>query len=200
MTPNISEYTFEKLVKYNVTNVSELIRKLEIEIKSLELEIQYRTSFRDKANAFTPPPVPKGTKQHAGSAKSRFYKFSSLYRNQTTSKQNELAALKEEKQRVLLNQSFRGIEHDNNVKFTPFVFISDVIWNPSYVTSQLLLNNATDKLNSQLSQWRNEQFLQEKIIAEELKKQLLAAKIQSEKIIIPTVIPTVGCFGNFVNK
>tara|TARA_R110000824_G_scaffold157087_1_gene330507 strand:+ start:93 stop:809 length:717 start_codon:yes stop_codon:yes gene_type:complete len=188
MTPNISEYTFEKLVKYNSSNVSELVRKLEIEIKSLELEIQYRLIFRNKANSFTRPIIPRGTKSHPSSSKSIFHKYLSSYEAETRYKQNQLTSLKDEKQRVLLNQSLRGIEHDNNVKFTPFVFTSETVWNSSYSTSKLLLDTETGKLISQLLQWRNEQVLQEKIIAEELKKQLLAAKIQSEKIIIPKVV------------
>ena len=190
MTPNISEYTFEKLVKYNVTNVSELITKLQIEIKSLELEIQYRLSFRVKANSFTRPILARGTKvSHHSHPKAIYEKYINSYDVTTRSKQSQLLSLKDEKQRVLLNQSLRGIEHVNNVKFTPFVFNSDVTWNSSWYNSKLLLESETGKLLSQLLQWRNEQFLQEKIIAEKLKKQLLVLKmVQSQKIIIPKVV------------
>jgi hypothetical protein len=191
MTPNISEYTFEKLVKYNVNTVSELLGKLEIEIKALELEIQYRNDFLNKGNSFTRPIIPAGTKSHPSDSKSLYGKFYQAYTDVINFKKTQLEVLKDEKQRVLLNQSLRGIEHDNNVKFTPFVFNSDVTWNSSWYNSKLLVDTETGKLSSQLSQWRNEQFLQEKIITEKLKKQLLAAKIQSEKIIIPAVVPTV---------
>jgi hypothetical protein len=189
MIPNISDYTFEKLIKYNSSNVIELLSKLQIEIKSLELEIQYRLNFRVKANSFTRPILPRGTKITFSHPKTIYEKYINSYDVTTRSKQSQLVSLKDEKQRVLLNQSLRGIEHDNNVKFTPFVFTSNVIWNPSWYNSKLLLESETGKLLSQLSQWRNNQILQEKII-EKVEIPIVIPKI-IPKIIIPTVVPKI---------
>ena len=169
MTPNISDYTFEKLIKYNVTNPTQLIRKLEIEIKSLELEIQYRLDFRNKANSFTRPIIPKGTKvSHFSHPRSIYQKYINSYDVQTRSKQNQLADLKDEKQRVLLNQSLAGIEHGSNVQFTTFVFTSNVTWNPSWTTAKTILNTETGKLSSQLSKWKNNEMLKKEKIAEKV--------------------------------
>mgnify|MGYP003976299847 CR=1 FL=1 len=155
----VSDYTFEKLIKYDSSNVSQLIRKLEIEIKSLELEIQYRLDFRNKVNSFTRPIIPAGTKMHFSHPKIIYHKYIDSYDTQTKYKQNQLASLKDEKQRVLLNQSLSGIEHGSNLQFTPFVFTSNVTWNPSWQTAKTILDGETAKLNSQISTWKNNEML-----------------------------------------
>ena len=168
MTPNISDYTFEKLIKYDSSNASQLIRKLEIEIKSLELEIQYRLDFRVKANSFTRPIIPAGTKMHFSHPKRIYEKYMDTYDTRTRSKQSQLKDLKDEKQRVLLNQSLRGIDNFTSLQFTPFVFNSDVIWNPSWQTSKTILDTETGKLSSQLSKWKNNEMLKKEKIPEKV--------------------------------
>ena len=164
----VSDYTFEKLIKYNSSTVSELIKKLEIEIKALELEIQYRSTFQNKGNSFTRPLIPAGTKMSAGHVKVLYGKFYGNYTDVINSKKRQLTDLKDEKQRVLLNQSLRGINDIASVKFTPFVFNSDVIWNPNWWESVKIVNTETAKLNSQISTWKNNEMLKKEKIPEKV--------------------------------
>jgi hypothetical protein len=220
MTPNISEFTFEKLVKYNVNTVSELLGKLEIEIKALELEISYRNSIynivRQRAGRYgiLQNPNTKNArvdvgKNHFSNSYQIIQKNITSHETQTKSLEVELKDLREEKQRVLLNQSLIGIDNISSVKFTPFVFnigdfgeipkpIGFLLATPYYASTSgthiavsSKLSSESSRLNTEINVWKNNEISQEKIIAQELKKQLLAAKIQSEKIIIPTVIPTI---------
>ena len=181
MTPNISEYTFEKLIKYDSSDVNELIQKMGLEIKYLELEFQYRKILRDKANSFVRPVLPAGTKtSHFSHPKAKYNKFIQSYDSVTGTITKKISDLKDEKQRVLLNQSLRGIKHDISMKFTPFVFNADLQGVPSWQNSPIILPQATSNLNSHLSQWKNSQVIREIIISK-----------PQPVIVIPTVIPTV---------
>jgi hypothetical protein len=163
---SVSDYTFERLVKYDSTSVNELVKKLEIEIKSLELEIQYRLSFRVKANSFTRPIIPAGTKMHFSHPKVSYEKYITSYDDTTRNLQTELENLKGELKRVFLNQSLKGVEHVTGTEFTPFVFNSNVTWNPSWQTAKTILDGETGKLNSQISTWKNNEMLKREKIPE----------------------------------
>ena len=166
MTPNISEYTFEKLLKYDSSDVNELIQKMGLEIKYLELEFQYRNILREKAVSFVPPVLPAGTKSgHFSHPKAKYNKFIQSYDSVTGTITKKISDLKDEKQRVLLNQSLRGIKHDISMKFTPFVFNADLQGVPSWQNSPIILPRATSNLNSHLSQWKNSQVIREIIIS-----------------------------------
>tara|TARA_R110000824_G_scaffold6412_1_gene29714 strand:- start:497 stop:1258 length:762 start_codon:yes stop_codon:yes gene_type:complete len=178
----VSDYTFEKLIKYDVTKVDDLITNFEIEIKSLQLKIQYRKSMRQKANAFTRPIIRAGTKMHFSHPKVIYEKYMNSYDVRTRSYETELENLKDEKQRVLLNQSLRGKENFASVQFTPFVFTPNVI-NSSWYAAKSILDSETAKLNSQLLTWGNNQMLKKEKIPE--KVTIVQDKIIAiEKVII----------------
>ena len=178
---SVSDYTFERLVKYDSSDVNELIQKMSLEIKYLELEFQYRKILRDKANSFVRPVLPAGTKtSHFSHPKAKYNKFIQSYDSVTGTITKKISDLKDEKQRVLLNQSLRGIKHDISMKFTPFVFNADLQGVPSWQNSPIILPQATSNLNSHLSQWKNSQVIREIIISK-----------PQPVIVIPTVIPTV---------
>jgi hypothetical protein len=163
----VSDYTFEKLIKYDVTKVDDLITNFEIEIKSLQLKIQYRKSMRQKANSFTRPIIPAGTKIHFSHPKVIYDKYINSYDLRTRRYETELENLKDEKQRVLLNQSLRGKENFASVKFTPFVFNPNVI-NSSWQAAKSILDGETAKLDSQLLTWKNNEMLKKEKTPERL--------------------------------
>ena len=171
----ISDYTFEKLIKYDFTKVDDLITDFEIEIKALELKLQYRKTLRFQANAFTRPIIPRGTKIHTRHPKSIYNKYMESYDVTTRRYETKLETLKDENQRVLLNQSLRGIENFTSVKFTPFVFTPSVI-NSSWSNASIVLGGETSRLESKLSEWKNK-------LLEEIKKDKIL-KIENEKRII----------------
>ena len=92
----ISDYTFEKLIKYDFTKVDELIKNFEIEIKSLELKIQYRKSIRQQVNTFTRPIIPAGTKIQFSHPRVIYDKNINAYDSATRRYETELENLKDE--------------------------------------------------------------------------------------------------------
>ena len=105
----ISEYTFDKLVKYESNSVTELLTKLQIEINTLTKEIELRNSVGNPSNSWL---YRAGTKAHFSNPKVRLDKEKSKFRLTTENSKNKLKTIQEEKQKVLINQSLNGIEHE----------------------------------------------------------------------------------------
>ena len=104
----ISEYTFNKLVKYDSNSVSELLTKLQIEINTLTKEIELRNSVGNPSNSWL---FRAGTKKHFSNPQVRLGKEKTAFEKRTNSLKIKLKTIQEEKQRVLINQSINEIEH-----------------------------------------------------------------------------------------
>jgi len=131
MSTNVSEYTFEKMLEFNSSSVEELLKKLQDKITVQEARVKYRNEIKSKASKGNEvvfiriSDSKRGCELYSGKISHRQGRLNWISAlNSYNSGSDELAKLKDIKQRVLLNQSLRGIEHtvpQVNQKFTHIV-------------------------------------------------------------------------------
>ena len=122
MSTNVSEYTYNKMLEFNVSSVGELLKKLQDKITVQEARVKYRNEIKNKASignkrvkirisdSFRGCEVYSGKTAHI----QNWVKWVEKLRNYDVGS-SELKKLKDIKQRVLLNQSLRNIEHNTPI-------------------------------------------------------------------------------------
>ena len=211
MSTNVSEYTFEKMLEFNSSSVEELLRKLQDSITVQEYRVKYRNEIKSKASngnelvRIRISDDKRGCNLYTGKTGHKQIRTNWINElNKYDIGNNELARLNDIKQRVLLNQSLRSIEHtifptNDEFKYNvsdfpqrpkgkrckPYESLEyhDNWLNDYWFSKSLTLTQETEKLESALNEFKNQ--LSMKKYSKPKKPEIIKPEIVAASGLIP---------------
>lgn len=184
MSTNVSEYTFNKMLEFDSSSVEELLKKLQDSITVQEYRIKYRNEIKNKASKGNELVRIRISDNKLGcnlyTGKAGHKQIRTNWINELSKYDignNDLARLNDIKQRVLLNQSLRNIEHIIPKVTDEFKYnVSDFPQRPKgkrckpyealeyydnwlndyWFSKSLTLSQETQRLESELNVFKNE--------------------------------------------